>query len=166
MPITRQILLIRDKQVLLDRDLATLYGVETRAINQAVKRNQERFPERNCFQLNSEEFEKWKSQLWYPIRRKWVWEKSPMHSQNKELQCLHLFCAAIPPFEFPSKLWTLLSKCDTHWCKSAKEIRGKATITRVLSNRTVKEYLTGKNFISYFPWINLPSWFLAVQRCC
>ena len=55
MPITRQILVIRDKQVMLDRDLATLYGVETRAINQAVKRNLERFPDRNCFQLTKNE---------------------------------------------------------------------------------------------------------------
>ena len=53
--IEKMILVIRDKQVLLDRDLATLYGVETCAINQAVKRNLERFPERNCFQLNRDE---------------------------------------------------------------------------------------------------------------
>lgn len=55
MPIARQILVIRDKQVMLDRDLATLYGVETKVLNQAVKRNQERFPERNCFQLTRDE---------------------------------------------------------------------------------------------------------------
>ena len=55
---------IRDKQVLLDRDLARLYGVETKALNQAVKRNQERFPERNCFQLNKNELpESLKSQM-------------------------------------------------------------------------------------------------------
>ena len=54
---------IRGKQVLLDRDLATLYGVETRAINQAVKRNLERFPERNCFQLTELELANWKSQI-------------------------------------------------------------------------------------------------------
>lgn len=55
---------IRGKQVLLDRDLATLYGVETKALNQAVKRNQERFPERNCFQLYKNELPKsLKSQL-------------------------------------------------------------------------------------------------------
>jgi len=48
---------------LLDCDLATLYGVETRAINQAVKRNMERFPERNCFQLTELEFSNWKSQI-------------------------------------------------------------------------------------------------------
>ncbi len=53
--IEKMILVIRDKQVLLDRDLATLYGVETRTINQAVKRNIERFPERNCFQLTKDE---------------------------------------------------------------------------------------------------------------
>ncbi|MBR4559221.1 MAG: ORF6N domain-containing protein [Fibrobacter sp.] len=55
MPIARQILVIRDKQVMLDSDLATLYGVETKVLNQAVKRNQERFPERNCFQLTRDE---------------------------------------------------------------------------------------------------------------
>ena len=53
--VEKMILVIRGKQVLLDRDLATLYGVETRAINQAVKRNLERFPERNCFQLTKDE---------------------------------------------------------------------------------------------------------------
>ncbi|MFP4117762.1 MAG: ORF6N domain-containing protein [Candidatus Woesearchaeota archaeon] len=46
---------IRDKQVMLDRDLAELYGVETRTLNQAVKRNKERFPEIYMFQLDEEE---------------------------------------------------------------------------------------------------------------
>ncbi len=53
--VERMIQVVRGKQVLLDRDLATLYGVETRAINQAVKRNAERFPERYCFQLTADE---------------------------------------------------------------------------------------------------------------
>ena len=57
------ILNIRDKQVMLDRDLARLYGVETKVLNQAVKRNIERFPEDFMFQLNKEEFENWKSQI-------------------------------------------------------------------------------------------------------
>ena len=56
MPIARQILVIRDKQVMLDRDLATLYGVETKVLNQAVKRNPKKFPERFCFQLEKDEF--------------------------------------------------------------------------------------------------------------
>ena len=54
---------IRGKQVMLDRDLARLYGVETKALNQAVKRNMERFPEDFMFQLTKEEFEIWKSQF-------------------------------------------------------------------------------------------------------
>ena len=61
--ITSRILTIRGVQVMLDRDLAELYGVETKALNQAVKRNRERFPERFMFPLSKEEFEKWKSQI-------------------------------------------------------------------------------------------------------
>ena len=61
--VAQHILILRDKQVMLDRDLATLYGVETKVLNQAVKRNQERFPERNCFQLDNEEYANWRSQF-------------------------------------------------------------------------------------------------------
>jgi len=54
---------IRDMQVMVDRDLAELYGVETRRINEQVKRNIERFPEEFMFQMTKEEFENWKSQI-------------------------------------------------------------------------------------------------------
>ena len=54
---------IRGKQVILDRDLARLYGVETRVLNQAVQRNIDRFPADFMFQLSKEEFENWKSQF-------------------------------------------------------------------------------------------------------
>ncbi len=50
-----RILMIRGQQVMIDRDLAELYGVETRSLNQAVKRNIERFPERFMFQLTKNE---------------------------------------------------------------------------------------------------------------
>lgn len=53
---------IRGQKVMLDRDLAVMYGVETRALNQAVKRNSERFPEDFMFQMTDEEVENWKSQ--------------------------------------------------------------------------------------------------------
>lgn len=53
----------RGQQVILDYDLAWLYGVETKAFNQAVKRNIERFPERFRFQLTSEEFDDLRSQI-------------------------------------------------------------------------------------------------------
>ena len=54
--IENKILVIRGQQVMLDRDLAELYGVETRVLNQAVKRNIERFPEDFMFMLDT--FEK------------------------------------------------------------------------------------------------------------
>jgi hypothetical protein len=61
--IERAILLIRGNKVMLDSDLASLYGVETKVLNQAVKRNLDRFPEDFMFQLSSEEFENWRSQI-------------------------------------------------------------------------------------------------------
>ena len=54
---------IRNQQVMLASDLAMLYQVETRVLNQAVKRNQKRFPERYCFQLTKEEAENLTSQI-------------------------------------------------------------------------------------------------------
>jgi hypothetical protein len=53
--IENRILSIRGQKVILDRDLAALYGVETKALNQAVRRNRERFPKDFMFQLNWEE---------------------------------------------------------------------------------------------------------------
>ena len=54
---------IRGQKVMLDRDLAEMYGVQTKALNQAVKRNIDRFPEDFMFQLTSEETQKWRSQF-------------------------------------------------------------------------------------------------------
>lgn len=62
-PIQNKIYEIRGQKVMLDRDLAQLYGVETRVLNQAVKRNSERFPEDFMFQLSESEVEDWKSQI-------------------------------------------------------------------------------------------------------
>ena len=53
--IENKILVIRGQQVMLDRDLAVLYGVETKRINEAVKRNLDRFPEQFMFQLTKDE---------------------------------------------------------------------------------------------------------------
>jgi hypothetical protein len=61
--IINKILILRDQKVMLDRDLAELYGVETRILNQAVKRNIKRFPEDFMFQMTNEEFTIWKSQI-------------------------------------------------------------------------------------------------------
>ena len=61
--IENKILVIRGQQVMLDRDLAELYGVETKVLNQAVKRNVERFPERFMFQLYEHEYSSLRSQI-------------------------------------------------------------------------------------------------------
>jgi hypothetical protein len=59
--IERAILLIRGDKVLIDRDLAELYGVPTKVFNQAVQRNLERFPDDFMFQLTAEELANWRS---------------------------------------------------------------------------------------------------------
>jgi hypothetical protein len=62
--IERSILLIRGHKVMLDRDLAYLYGVTTKVLNQAVKRHKDRFPEDFMFQLTMEEARIW----WTEVR--------------------------------------------------------------------------------------------------
>ena len=61
--IESKILTIRNQQVMIDRDLAELYGVETRRLNEQVKRNSERFPKEFCFQLTESEYENLMSQI-------------------------------------------------------------------------------------------------------
>lgn len=57
------IYLIRGEKVMLDRDLADLYQVETRTLVQAIKRNVDRFPDDFMFQLSKDELEDWRSQI-------------------------------------------------------------------------------------------------------
>lgn len=61
--IQNKIYTIRGVQVMVDRDLAELYGVETRRLNEQVKRNVERFPEEFMFQMTKDELEEWISQI-------------------------------------------------------------------------------------------------------
>jgi hypothetical protein len=62
-PISSLIFNLRGQKVILDADLAELYGVQTRVFNQAVKRNLERFPNDFCFQLTTSEWRNLKSQI-------------------------------------------------------------------------------------------------------
>ncbi len=64
-----KIFLIRGKKVMLDRDLAVLYGVETKVINQAVKRNSQRFPEDFMFQLSTEETQQFLRSQFVTLKR-------------------------------------------------------------------------------------------------
>jgi len=76
--IVQKIFLIRGKKVMLDRYLAELYGVETRVLNQAVRRNIKRFPEDFMFQLTKEETENWKSQIVISNKEKMGLRKNPL----------------------------------------------------------------------------------------
>ena len=78
--IMNKIYLIRDKKVMLDRDLAGLFGIETRRLKEQVKRNLSRFPENFMFELTKNELENWRKQF---------------GSSNKEIMGLR-----IPPFAF------------------------------------------------------------------
>ena len=61
--IINKIYIIRDKKVMIDRDLGELYGVDTKVLNQAIKRNLKRFPDDFMFQLTDEEFRNLRSQI-------------------------------------------------------------------------------------------------------
>ncbi|MCB0395389.1 MAG: ORF6N domain-containing protein [Flavobacteriales bacterium] len=58
-----KIYLIRGEKVMLDRDLAALYGVETKVLKQAVRRNIKRFPQDFMFEMTKAELENWRSQI-------------------------------------------------------------------------------------------------------
>jgi hypothetical protein len=72
--ISEKICFIRNEKVMIDRDLALLYGIDTKALKQAVRRNLKRFPEDFMFVLNAKEFKNWRSQIvtssWGGIRYK------------------------------------------------------------------------------------------------
>lgn len=76
--IQQKIFEIRNQRVMMDRDLAALYGVETRTLNQAVRRNIHRFPPDFMFQLTKEELADWKSQTVISNSIKMGLRKPPM----------------------------------------------------------------------------------------
>jgi len=76
--IISKIYMIRGKKVMIDRDLAELYDVETRVLNQAVRRNEKRFPEDFMFQMTKEEMEDWKSQIVISKSEKMGLRKPPL----------------------------------------------------------------------------------------
>ena len=73
-----KIYLIRGEKVMLDRDLAKLYEVETRILNQAVRRNEKRFPADFMFQMSKVEMDDWKSQIVISNSEKMGLRKPPL----------------------------------------------------------------------------------------
>jgi hypothetical protein len=76
---------VRGYQVMLDRDLAELYGVETKRINEAVKRNVERFPENFYFQLTDHEKDSLRSQFATLKKRELKYKTNAFSEQGVEL---------------------------------------------------------------------------------
>ncbi len=76
--IKQLIVFIRGQKVMLDRDLAELYGIETKVLKQAVRRNIKRFPDDFMFELTKEEFENWRSQFVTSNRDKMGLRYKPM----------------------------------------------------------------------------------------
>jgi hypothetical protein len=80
LPVSRienSIFMIRSEKVILDHDLAAMYGVQTRALVQAVKRNLDRFPEDFMFQLSKDEFNNLKSQI---VTSSWGGRRTPPYA--------------------------------------------------------------------------------------
>ena len=76
--ITSKIYFIRDHKVMLDRDLAELYGVETKLLKRTVRRNIDRFPSDFMFELTKKELENWRCQFGTSISIKMGLRYSPM----------------------------------------------------------------------------------------
>ncbi|HEY7215757.1 MAG TPA: ORF6N domain-containing protein [Thermoanaerobaculia bacterium] len=79
--IDRAILLLRDEKVMLDKDIAALYGVPTKVLIQAVKRNLERFPRDFMFQLTPEEVESLRSQF---VTSSWGGRRYPPYAFTEQ----------------------------------------------------------------------------------
>ena len=115
--IQNKIYTIRGVRVMVDRDLAELYGVETKRLNEQVKRNIERFPQEFMFQMTNEELENWKSQF---------------ATSNKEIMGLRKL-----PFVFTEQGVSMLSaalKSDTAIQTSINIIKSFVNMRNFLQN--------------------------------
>lgn len=115
--IQNKIYTIRNVQVMVDRDLAELYGVETKRLNEQVKRNVERFPKEFMFQMTYKELEDWKSQI---------------ATSNKEIMGLRKL-----PFVFTEQGVSMLSsvlKSETAIQTSIQIIKNFVSMRRFLQN--------------------------------
>ena len=92
--VERNILLIRGHRVMLDTDLAILYGVPTKRLNEQVRRNKKRFPSDFMFQLTPEEVERLRSQFATSKLDQGEGAIAPTHSPSKEWRCSQACCIA------------------------------------------------------------------------
>lgn len=98
---------VRKQQVMLDSDLAFLYDVETKVFNQAVKRNERRFPDRFRFRLSPEEHGRLRSQTVTSNPGEAEGATSLTHSRSRASRCFRRFSASMSRSRRAFASWTL-----------------------------------------------------------
>ena len=136
--ILEKIYVVRGQKVMLDRDLAEMYGVEVRVLNQAVKRNATRFPNDFMFQINRDEFQNLKSQIvissWggsrtlpYAFTEQGVsMLSSVLNSETAiqvNIQIIRLFTKMKHLILDNKDLWLKIEKIEQHLVKNDEEIK-------------------------------------------
>jgi hypothetical protein len=136
--IVEKIYIIGGQKVMLDRDLAEMYGVEVKRLNQAVKRNNSRFPEDFMFQLSQDEFQNLKSQFvtssWGGIRKlPYAFTEqgvamlsSVLNSETAiqvNIQIIRLFTKMKQLILDNKDLWMKIEKIEQHLLKNDEEIK-------------------------------------------
>lgn len=136
--ILEKIYIIRGQKVMLDRDLAEMYSVEVRVLNQAVKRNVTRFPDDFMFQINRDEFQNLKSQIvissWGGSRTlPYVFTEqgvamlsSVLNSETAiqvNIQIIRLFTKMKQVLLDNKDLWMKIEKIEQHLIKNDEEIK-------------------------------------------
>ena len=145
--IENKIFIIRGAQVMIDRDIAELYGVETRRLNEQVKRNIERFPEEFMFQMNDEEFENWKSQIVISYSNKntlnWMSQFATSNLANNSSNLMSQFATSSwggirkPPYVFTEHGVTMLAsvlKSETAVKASIQIIKAFVSMRHFVAN--------------------------------
>ena len=136
--ILEKILLLRGQKVMLDRDLAEMYGVEVKRLNEAVKRNATRFPEDFMFQLAQNEWRNLKSQIatssWGGVRKPpyafteqgVAMLSSVLNSETAiqvNIQIIRLFTKMKQLILDNKDLWMKIEKIEQHLVKNDEEIK-------------------------------------------
>lgn len=147
--IQRRIYSIRGVQVMLDRDLAQLYQVETKVLNQAVKRNMKRFPDYYMFRLTEEEWNNWKSQF-----------VTSNYMSEDEIQAIKMGVRR-PPFAFteyntqyplePTRLhtfershdrWLIIDDIVYHFGASLKDLGKRWFSVDIVTEHTADDFIS------------------------
>jgi hypothetical protein len=134
--IQRRIYSIRGVQVMLDRDLAQLYQVETKVLNQAVKRNMKRFPDYYMFRLTEEEWNNWKSQF-----------VTSNYMSEDEIQAIYNTQYPLEPtrlhtFERSHDRWLIIDDIVYHFGASLKDLGKRWFSVDIVTEHTADDFIS------------------------